>query len=124
MSIEIYKLYFNSFEGSSTGKLSFEISEVTTSVIEGNNDYSGKFTVYPNVISSNENVNISMDLPNHGDFKISIVDMLGQSIVTKNLSAVNSFDTYTLQNLNLSQGMYFVTITTANGTGSQKLIVE
>lgn len=121
----MYKVYFTAFGGSSTGKATMMVEGIPTSVIENGTDISGHFSIYPNIIDQGNNINLIIN-----EFKslesavVSIVDITGQEVYTRNIDNINGFSNFPLNSSNLSSGMYFVNLKTNNSVVTQKLIIK
>lgn len=113
---KVYRLYFLSFAGQSTGKLSFKYKEVQeTAGIEDFNKTS--FSVFPNP-TTDKNVTISHNIDGKGT--VSVYSLTGALVANSELSSGS-------QNLNLSSltaGIYIVKIEAGNQTATKKLIVQ
>lgn len=120
----IYRLYFTDYEGSSTGIIKFEFGDAVTSVIESGNKIEGKFSVYPNIIEKGQDINLAIDLLNNSRIKLNIVDMLGNKVYNNEITNNGSFDVHTIDNLNLSSGMYMLFLEINGTVGSEKIIVK
>ena len=79
------------------------------------------FKAYPN--PANTVLNVSMTLNNADDVTISLVNLNGQTLMSKSAKNSASFNTQ-LNVSNLASGMYFLQVTTSIGTATQKLIIE
>lgn len=101
---------FNDNNGEDTGHVRvFDLSNIL-STPENNTT---TFTLYPNPTSSQFNIQLS-----DGETleKATIYNNLGQSIKSVNTTTVETTD--------LSTGIYFIEVTTTQGKGVQKLIIE
>ena len=77
-------------------------------------------SVYPNPTSGNFTVNLNEI--NSGDYSMNIVDVLGKLVYSENLNIVGQS---TLNyDLDLSNGMYFISISDGTATTTQRLIIE
>jgi len=112
-----YRLYFLSFEGQGTGKLTFKYKEITDDIVSVEDFNKTSFSVYPNP-TVDKNVTISHNIDAKGT--VSVYTLTGAQVSTGELSAGS-------QNLNLSSlsaGIYIVKIEAGNQTATQKLIVQ
>ena len=79
--------------------------------------------IFPNPAQTEATLNIS--LTDAQDISLSIVDVLGQVMLTENEGTLNAGDHSIKLNIgSLPSGVYFVRIGTANGTISKKITVE
>ena len=81
-----------------------------------------EIAIAPNPAESN--VTISFGSIRTEDVTISIYNSLGQKLSTYSSSAINSSNQAQLDVSNLSQGLYFVSISDGNRTTSKKLLVR
>lgn len=113
----IYRMYFLSFAGSSTGALSFKFKDVTPTAGVGEFN-KASFSVFPNP-TTDKNVTINHNLDAKGT--VNVFTLTGANVFSGELSNTGS------QNLNLSSlsaGMYIVKIEAGNFSESKKLIVQ
>ena len=64
--------------------------------------------------STHDRVNISFDIPSSGPYNLSLYDMTGREIHKETLVLNNGKSDYTINNLNLADGMYLIKM--GNGT--------
>lgn len=121
----VYRLVFETFEGSSNGNISFNFEDV--SVLLGLEDISEgvTFGMYPNP-SSEKSVNIVYDLKNSvsQENNISVYNIQGQLVHTSKIEANNGFFNKTLDLSTLQNGMYIVQFKAGNSSISKKLILN
>lgn len=114
----IHKIIFKTFDGTSTGKFTFDLNPATSSVNETNIDNS--FKIFPTEISNSEMIQISSD----GKIENAIAELSnvnGEIVLTK---ALNTSDAK-LQINNISAGMYFLNIKQGNAiVAKSKIIVK
>jgi len=81
----------------------------------------GNATVYPNP-AANE-VNVRFDLDQAQTSTVAIVNMVGQTVLAKNVEA-NLSNNVTMNVSSLTSGVYFVEITAGNSTITEKLVIK
>ncbi len=91
------------------------IDDISVTEGTGIEDVNTTVNVYPNPASSIINVNAGINIE-----RISIVNMAGQCVYSANENDNNA----TVNVANLSNGMYFMSVTTANGTTTKKISVN
>ena len=77
-------------------------------------------SVYPN--PTNGNFTVNLNGINSGDYKMNIVDVLGNLVYTENLDVVG--ESTLIYDLDLSNGMYFISISDGSATTTQRIIIE
>lgn len=84
------------------------------------NSLSVKITVYPNPVS--ENSPIAITLPTGGDYSVQLMDMYGKVIFKNNFNGSST----SISSSNLSKGIYLLKVTSNNSQHqfTQKLVVE
>jgi hypothetical protein len=94
----------------STGAYTF-----TTSALAVKNFNAGSFKVYPNPAKTSWNITSNDDITS-----VQVYDMLGKSVYAKTASSKE----VTVNAADLSKGVYFAKVSTANGSSTVKLIKE
>ena len=77
--------------------------------------------VYPNPSNGVANFEISLDRAS--DVKVSVTNMVGQVVNTKNFNKMNGRNIVSFD-VNFPSGIYFINVEAAGKKVSQKLIVE
>lgn len=90
--------------------------------IEDNNLSFTSVSVFPN--PSVTNINVSFELKESNEVELSLVDLTGKLIFTKNLGSVIGIQNETISCENIAKGTYFIKLTTVNGTLAKKVIIE
>jgi hypothetical protein len=122
---QIYRIFFTDFTGASTGRIIFEKEQMPVSVIENEGKPLGNFTIYPNIISSNDNLNIVYQLyENAQNIKIAVYSSTGEKVYEATENAQLSLNIINISNLNVPSGLYLVTFEVNGKIGTEKLIVE
>lgn len=78
----------------------------------------GQISVYPNPTSANLNIDFATNL---GDTEVNITNVNGQSVMR---SSINGIGSNVLNTSNLSSGIYFAQISTANAATTIKFIKQ
>lgn len=119
----IHKIVFKSFDGSSTGKMIFELNPEINSVEYTFN--SSEMNIFPSVVESNSVINIDFTSSKlNNSMNINIIDMTGTTVLNQSISNAAGTGSYTISIPELSTGMYFVTVDNAGKFYTQKLIVK
>src|SRR5690606_33660923 len=121
----VYRLAFESFDGSATGNLSFNFEDVSDLLGLENISEGVTFGMYPNP-SKDKMVNIVYDLKNtlSQENNISVYNIQGQLVYNEKVDANNGFFNKTLDLSALSSGMYIVQFKAGNNSISKKLILN
>ncbi len=82
-----------------------------------NNRVSQDFSLFPNPAKGSVNLNFEYAVSGS---QINVTDIYGKSVITKSLSIGNN----NLDISKLSKGLYLVSVSSAEGTKTQKLIIE
>lgn len=121
----IYRLYFTSFSGSSTGNISFAFENVTNSLgIEDVNN-GVTFGVYPNP-TSDKKINLIYDVNKLSSNinEVAIYSLTGSEVLKTSLSKSVGFYNKSLDLSNLQSGVYVLKFTSGNHTTSKKIILK
>lgn len=114
----VWKLYFTSFEGSSTGKIGFNKKLVKSASIEEPNQI---FTIYPN--PSSGNIHIVSDLEQNRDLVLELFDLQGRLVWTAAHNAKTGFRDVQVD-LPVPTGIYNLRVSSNLGVQNTRLIVE
>ena len=96
---------------------------ISVTVVLGINDinFTSDFTVFPNPTASN--LNVAFGLANAQDISVAVTSTDGKVIETKNFE--NTADVNTLFNVSkLDAGVYFLSVTTEEGTATERFVVS
>ncbi|WP_413533152.1 T9SS type A sorting domain-containing protein [Empedobacter brevis] len=121
---QIYKLVFKTFEGSSTGKITFDYENVTASL--GTTELSKtKFDIYtnpsqPKTITLAYNSQEAKSSP----LNIQVFSMNGQLVHQETYQPTSSFSNKTIQLSKLSAGIYIVRVQNADKVESKKIVLK
>ena len=113
----IWRLYFNSFEGSSTGNVSFNTELISTAAVEEGNQ-NNNITIYPNPAS--DYVNLICE-SSKKDNIIYISDLNGKIVLKEK---TNGFSAINVNVSNFKKGIYIVSLVSDNFIKKEKLIIK
>ena len=114
----IWRLYFNSFEGSSTGNISFNTELISTASVE-EEDQNNNITIYPNPAS--DYINLICE-SNTKDNLIYISDLNGKIVLKE--KTTNSFSAVNVNVSNFKKGVYIVSLVSGDFIKKEKLIIK
>lgn len=114
---DIYKLYFTEFEGSASGKVVFNVGKVSSIGVGDVQNMSSVITVTPNPAS--DVITVKYEGYSAGD-KIRIVNMAGLTVLGREAAG----EATSMDVSSLSQGIYFVQVTSSSKTFSKKIIIS
>lgn len=117
-----YEVVFTGFSGGAAEESFFSVkrTNISTGKIENTIE---TFTVYPNPSSDVVNINVAATSDIEG--VVRIMDVTGKIVYQENMNVAQGQQATKKIDISvLNSGMYFVTITSNNGTSSQKLIVK
>ena len=117
----VYEVVFTGFSGGAAEESFFSVRKIVNSVNTVN--AVENFTVYPNPSSDVVNINVAATADING--VVRIMDVAGKTVYQQNMSVAQGQQvTKAIDVSALNSGMYFVSITSNNGTSTQKLIVK
>ncbi|MAM04865.1 MAG: hypothetical protein CMD06_02775 [Flavobacteriales bacterium] len=120
LSNNIWRLFFTSFDGASTGNIEFNTEMVSSPASVGNLLKENKLVIYPNPTSGNSK--LILDLKESIN-TISVYDMFGKIIFQEKVN-INSFSYIDIPSSEFNSGVYIINI--SNGSKvvkEQKLVV-
>ncbi|MEZ4798503.1 MAG: T9SS type A sorting domain-containing protein [Flavobacteriales bacterium] len=117
----IWKLVFTGFGGSATGDYEFTKELISTASVEDLSSTS-ILQVYPN--PTTDVLNIVTDNKNNINNQLIISDINGRVVMQENLVAIQGLQNNTLNVSNLSQGLYFLTISNSLSSETVKFQVR
>jgi len=121
---KIYKLVFKTFEGSSTGKITFDYENVTNSL--GTTDLERtKFGIYT-IANQPKSIQIVYNSTQNGnsDVAVQIYSMNGQLVHQENYRPTSSFANKTIQLSKLPAGVYIVKLQVGNKVETKKIVLR
>jgi hypothetical protein len=122
---DVYKIIFQSYTGSSSGKFKFskELLPTATAVNELGNAIA-TVALYPNPTSGSSTTLLLATKMESANASVSILDLTGKMISTEKVDVANGFNQYQLNTNELTNGIYFVQVTIGESTVTQKLIKQ
>jgi hypothetical protein len=116
----MYKLVFTKFEGSSTGKIVFDKSPLSSSgVIE--RDPEIEATIYPNPVADQMTIDFGRDIS--GSVSLAIFDITGKQVYFENTDVHDNKLTVRLPASSLINGLHLMKVVTGEGVFSSKFMV-
>ena len=119
----VYRLFFESFAGSSTGNFSFtyEAENLSTADAAAN----VKFAVYPNPVKNNQITLVYDNAKNLSEkAKVAIYNVAGQKVYETSLNNASGLFQRNLQLNNLTKGIYFLKFQVGNDIKTKKLLIQ
>ena len=107
------------------------LSETQYHYLDGPYSFSGigieesditEMRVFPNPAS--DNVRVAFEMKAATDVTVNVVNTVGQTVMTSSHNAVTGRNVVSLNMSNLANGLYFVEVSSENGTSTQRLIVQ
>ena len=121
---DVYKVIFTSFEGSSTGNISYTTELVSTSNTNELFDVSPVTNLYPNPVNSAQNINCVLDWNKNSMLNYNIFDVNGRVIESNTVSVSNGLSTVELPTQGLESGMYQLQIFDGQNFFTRSFIVK
>lgn len=118
---DVYKVIFQTYEGASTGNLSFTVNQVTNTTAITSFEKDVNVVLYPNPASDKVSLSVN-GIEGNTSVIAKIYGVNGTLYQT--LKFKNNSTQETLNITNLKAGIYFVSLTTTQGTTTKKLIVK
>lgn len=116
---DIFRLVLEEFEGSSTGKVVFNSSNISSTSLFNKNKIT-EINIYPNPV--NNILNVITDFTNE-KIKISIFDLTGK-MTYENIFMSNGFQNHQIDVSQLQSGSYFVIFDLNDSTVTKKIIIN
>jgi hypothetical protein len=83
------------------------------------------FSMFPNPANSNSNSNIAYQLESEQNVTVELFNMLGEKVYGENLGLTSAGQhSMVLNTQQYEPGIYFVRLTTDNGTALKKLVIQ
>lgn len=122
----IYKLYFTAFEGSSTGNISFNFEDVTSTLSIENLSENIAFGIYPNPVNASKKINVIFDVTkvNLDENNIEIYSLTGQRVLKTNLTNTQGFYNKEVDLSELNAGVYMLRFTSGSYYKTKKIILR
>lgn len=120
----VYRLYFTSFTGSSSGDLTFNFEDVTNTLGIEEITETVSFGVYPNP-SLDKKINLVYDNKlDANDNEVTVFSTTGQKVFQANLNQNSGFYNKTLDLSNLNSGVYMLQFTSGDYSTTKKIILK
>lgn len=117
----IWKVVLTGFSGSSQGNYMFSKQKLgNLGLVSFNHD--NRVQLYPNPLSSGGTLTLVTDLNSADNMSLSISDINGQIIFADTNPVINNLGVISLPDV-FSKGVYFITLHTAEGAITKKLLV-
>lgn len=121
----IYRLVFNSFEGTGTGITTFTYQDVTSSL--GTESFENKvsFGVFPNP-STDKKINLVYDLPigNTGANTVTVFSLTGAQVYQTNIDSATGFYNTSIDLGSLNSGTYLLKFDSGSYSTVKKIILQ
>ena len=114
----VYRLVFTAFEGTSTGVIEFGIALVLNAAINDVVKANLEISLWPNPATDIINIGIERQQSGNEMFSLSIVDMTGRLIRSKQVSSNQNHTTWNIQDL--PRGAYLLVVNTGNDRSFRK----
>ncbi len=121
---EVYKLHFNAFEGSSTGKIKFNKELVSTGPtgIQSSNEALSLHSIYPNPSSGSADIVFSNTIK--GNITIRVYNLVGNLVYQNNADSNNGLNSFRINLDFVENGVYLVQIGNGFFVKTQKLVIN
>lgn len=117
----IYRLVFTGFTGSSAGEYQLDREQITGVGIEEDANTNTILNVYPN--PANDVVTVTFNALDNQSI-VSVFDLTGKEVVTNQLNTGKGLSQERLNVSQLTQGVYFIRITSGKNSSTQKLVIQ
>jgi hypothetical protein len=120
----IYRIYFTAFSGTSSGDLTFNFEDVTSTLGIEEVSESVSFGVYPNP-SRDKRINLVYDNKlDANKNEVAIFSTTGQKVFQANLNQNSGFYNITLDLSSLNSGVYILQFTSGDYNTTKKIILK
>ena len=121
----VYRLYFTDFSGSSSGNISFNFEDVTSTLAIKNVNEGISFGVYPNP-SNNKKINLVYDVTklNSEKNEVLIYTLTGQQVFKTTLQNNTGFYNKKIDASSLSEGIYILKFISGDSMVTKKIILK
>jgi len=102
-----------------------EVFTFTTMPVEGINDYyfqSAGINIFPN--PARTEVNVQLDITETANIEFTVIDLVGQTMISKNLNFSAGMNSKKIDLSNLSNGIYLLKMKKGNSIYTNKLIIN
>lgn len=120
----LYKLWFTDFVGA-VGNIYFNTERLVLSILDDDINTKAYFGIYPNVVSKGKSFNLFIgNISSYNNIELEIYSLEGKQVYSQSLSLFKNLEMFTIENLNLNSGFYFVRLNIDGKVLSQKLIIN
>lgn len=112
---------FNSSVNTNYGPGTIKVFKITSEAVGLNENSITSFDVFPN--PAKENINILFEAENL-DYTITISDLQGKILVTKNLSEVNGMQSINMNTSNIENGNYIIKVSSIKGVLYKNISIQ
>lgn len=122
----VYRLFFTSFSGSSSGDLSFKFENVTQALDIEKVGESVSFGVYPNPIKLDKKINIIFDIQtvNLNNNIVEIYNLAGQRVLKTIITNTQGFYNKEIDLSNLNSGVYMLKFNAGSYQKTKKIVIQ
>ena len=115
---QVWKIVFLTFDGSSTGKVVFEKTEIIASPVQEQSAFEN-FAVFPNPLTETSAAVFSIQEP--GRVRVNLSNVLGQTVWSDSYDATLGLNAFQLPPLAVSSGTYFLSLQIGGETVTKKI---
>lgn len=119
---DIYKLGFVWWEGSMTGNFALDKQLISLVSVEETDSKEIDLQIYPNPATDHFTFRSTTELKS--DCQVIILDQAGRLVYQNTLSALEMKNGFTVNDLNLTKGLYIISLTGIEYSANQKLMVR
>lgn len=121
----IYKVNFNTFEGSGTGVTTFNQQDVTAALGTDTFENNVSFGIYPNP-STDKKINVVYELPsgNSDENVVTIYSLTGAKVYESKINNTGGFFNKEINLQNLNSGIYLLKFESGSYSTTKKLILK
>lgn len=118
---DIYKLVFTKFEGSSTGKIVFDKSAVSTSGVPGIQSGPTAVSVYPNPVKNQMTIDFGKEIT--GSVVLTIFDITGKQVYYSIQTVSGNAVSVSIPESAICSGLHLIKVVTGSGIYISKFLV-
>lgn len=118
----VYRFHFLSFDGASTGNLSFAFKDITDEMDVEHFDFQNSLRIYPNPTAGRQ-VNVLLDMQKSSSIVLQVYDLNGRQIIQQDF-VTDGFSNKQIDLSELSSGIYIFKFSTDHFSTTKKLILN
>lgn len=118
---DIYRLVFDTFDGSSTGRILFEKSAVSPSWISMIKPGPAEISIYPNPVKDQLNIVLGEEV--RGTVLVSVYDLTGRQVYSVKQESSGNILSLKLPGSSVRSGMHLLKVETGKGIFTSKFLV-